>query len=640
MSDIDSNLPVKDVTDGTPGSAAPALGQQIAGNDGTNLRVLSTDTTGKVNINNISGTVSLPTSAATSTKQSDGTQKTQVVDASGNVQPSGDVLTRKIFVQPTDGSNNQGYTASSEAKVLVTPLTNTSVVKAQLQDNAGNALTSQVSGTQRPLDVGVNVLGVQVDPRTLFDTQSNTTAQIDPLRGAVASAKNRLFGDSFADGIGMGEDVGTFPDTVTVTGSATGGVVGGYLQLNTVNSSNGNSAIYQSIRFALFLTSSVSAFQSGIVLPASPTAFRVVSRIASVDTQVNSGSFNVATTVVPDGLFHRYEIFFQGAGTAQFAADGIVLHRMSGQVATPRTGTLDLPLRYEIVTAAGVTTARFGMFTTTDGYFFEVTYAGAAIILGVRGSTAYRLGPINISDKNSAWTISALNGAVTITPNGAANIYMSITGTWVATLNLQADAGDGVWASVLGKLPYPSGALAASIGSNVQLKIPCAGMRQVRIIATAYTSGTATVTWNAGTGTGLVEVFNFDAPSLQTTSRLNDGSGNSVTSTAISSGSKQALSIKAEYSPLTAAAPATVSAGVTSGTLIASNANRKGLVVINTSTLGTISLNLVNGSAVLNSGITLYPHDVWYMDGFTFTTAQINVIASLAATSVGLQELT
>lgn len=37
------------------------------------------------NINNIAGTISLPTLASTSTKQSDGSQKTQIVDGSGNV---------------------------------------------------------------------------------------------------------------------------------------------------------------------------------------------------------------------------------------------------------------------------------------------------------------------------------------------------------------------------------------------------------------------------------------------------------------------------------------------------------------------------------------------------------------------------
>lgn len=37
----------------------------------------------------------------------------------------------------------------------------------RLQDGAGNAITSQVSGAQRALDVGINVAGVQVDPRAI-----------------------------------------------------------------------------------------------------------------------------------------------------------------------------------------------------------------------------------------------------------------------------------------------------------------------------------------------------------------------------------------------------------------------------------------------------------------------------------------
>jgi hypothetical protein len=46
-------------------------------------------------------------------------------------------------------------------------LTISDVVSAAMDDGAGNALTSQVSGTQRALDVGVNVAGVQVDPRAI-----------------------------------------------------------------------------------------------------------------------------------------------------------------------------------------------------------------------------------------------------------------------------------------------------------------------------------------------------------------------------------------------------------------------------------------------------------------------------------------
>lgn len=58
--------------DGTGGSF-PVSGTVTANQGGT------------WDIRNISGTVSLPTGAATSTKQSDGSQKTQIVDGSGNV---------------------------------------------------------------------------------------------------------------------------------------------------------------------------------------------------------------------------------------------------------------------------------------------------------------------------------------------------------------------------------------------------------------------------------------------------------------------------------------------------------------------------------------------------------------------------
>lgn len=110
------------------------------------------------------------------------------------------------WVRPTDGTNSQVYLATGEAKVSVTqPLpagTNSiGTVKAQLQDNAGtaitlgqkvmassipvtiasdqtdlgvklhdgadNAITSQASGGQRALDVGINVAGAQVDPRDI-----------------------------------------------------------------------------------------------------------------------------------------------------------------------------------------------------------------------------------------------------------------------------------------------------------------------------------------------------------------------------------------------------------------------------------------------------------------------------------------
>lgn len=40
-------------------------------------------------------------------------------------------------------------------------------ITIKLQDGAGTAVTSQTTGTQRALDVGINVAGVQIDPRSI-----------------------------------------------------------------------------------------------------------------------------------------------------------------------------------------------------------------------------------------------------------------------------------------------------------------------------------------------------------------------------------------------------------------------------------------------------------------------------------------
>lgn len=153
--DANGNLNVKDYADGAAGSAVPSVAIQIGGSDGTNLRAISTDNTGKVNLNNISGTISLPTLAATSTKQSDGTQKTQKVDGSGNIEPAGDVVTRSIFVKPGDGTNSISVKAASTAALA----TDTSEVVA-LSPNS-------------PIPTGTNSIGAVTQA-----TASNFNAQV------------------------------------------------------------------------------------------------------------------------------------------------------------------------------------------------------------------------------------------------------------------------------------------------------------------------------------------------------------------------------------------------------------------------------------------------------------------------------
>lgn len=64
----------------------------------------------------------------------------------------------------------------------------TTDVQAQLADSTGNLVTSQGSGAQRALDVGINVAGVQIDPRQI---RALTSADIvTAAQGAPALAAN------------------------------------------------------------------------------------------------------------------------------------------------------------------------------------------------------------------------------------------------------------------------------------------------------------------------------------------------------------------------------------------------------------------------------------------------------------------
>lgn len=88
---------------------------------------------------------------------------------------------------------------------------------------------------------------------------------------------------------------------------------------------------------------------------------------------------------------------------------------------------------------------------------------------------------------------------------------------------------------------------------------------------------------------------------------------------------------------LTAAAPTAATVGATSAEAVAVNAARKSLVLVNTSA-NWISLAF-GAAAVLYSGITLAPNGgTWVMDEYTFSTAQIRAIASMASSNLAIQE--
>ena len=92
-----------------------------------------------------------------------------------------------VVVQVSDGTTaTQKLAVDASGRVV-----------AKLADGAGNSVTSQTSGAQRALDVGINVAGVQVDPRA---TRALTAADVVTANQGTAAASSGAWPSKITDG--------------------------------------------------------------------------------------------------------------------------------------------------------------------------------------------------------------------------------------------------------------------------------------------------------------------------------------------------------------------------------------------------------------------------------------------------------
>ncbi len=89
--------------------------------------------------------------------------------------------------------------------------------------------------------------------------------------------------------------------------------------------------------------------------------------------------------------------------------------------------------------------------------------------------------------------------------------------------------------------------------------------------------------------------------------------------------------------PLAALGPTGNMVGAVSTQAVASNGLRTGLILTNTN--GSLSVSFaVATTAVLNTGVTLFPTGTWSMGAFDFTRSAINAIASASGPIISVQE--
>jgi hypothetical protein len=225
------------------------------------------------------------------------------------------------------------------------------------------------------------------------------------------------------------------------------------------------------------------------------------------------------------------------------------------------------------------------------------------------------------------WTLASGTDSVTIVPSGTQTVSGSVS---VSNFPATQPVSGSVSVSNFPATQPVSGTVAATQSGTWT-------------IANTSFASTQSGTWTVGLSAGsnaIGSITNTSFASTQSgtwTVGLSAGSNaiGSITNTSFASTQSGTWVVNTKNA-LTSNSPTAASVGITSAQAVASNANRKGLVLTNTSS-ANISLGF-GAAAVLNSGITLYPGGTFNMDEYSFTTAAINAIASVAASNLGIQE--
>lgn len=223
------------------------------------------------------------------------------------------------------------------------------------------------------------------------------------------------------------------------------------------------------------------------------TTFSVTVRQGASDTSVGQSSFNGDTLqgntnsrftrgLVPEAIdFTKKNVFrirfgWLGAAPIKFevlSPDGewVTFHtiRQPNTDTDPSIFSTALPIKAEALKASADTTSLVLNTSSWD--------AGVVDNTGI--------------DFATAGSITALNGAVVANTSGKATTSINITGTWSGTLVFEAHNGDANWAAV--NAYTTSYSSVANTTTNQFLFVLSTAYSQVRVRASSWTSGTATV---------------------------------------------------------------------------------------------------------------------------------------------------
>jgi hypothetical protein len=242
------------------------------------------------------------------------------------------------------------------------------------------------------------------------------------------------------------------------------------------------------------------------------------------------GALNANVSISMTGLqtvgFQMSSGTFIGTITPQYSIDGgtswqtcSFLNTSTGNISSTYTFSAANTLTIlGVIPAGGATNVRVIVTAYTSGTANCILTASEALSATSQPGAAQGNG-----------TISALNQTVVASTSGYGASYFDITGTWVGSLTFQAQNGDGNWYNIYVYFSNTGSYASNTTTVNTTVQFNCAGYIQSRVIATAWTSGTATISWSATAYPHQIQIYNPNSAANVLVEAYNfDGAGNAI----------------------------------------------------------------------------------------------------------------
>lgn len=318
--------PTEDSADGTPGSAPPAVAMQVAGSDGSFLRALSTDSSGKLNVNaTFSGSISGNAAAG----------------PTGSAVPSS-----ADYIGGNLAGNLKGINATSAGALVVDGSASTQPISGTVTANAGTG-TFAISAAALPLPSGAATLAKQ----PALGTAGTASADVITIQGIASMTAVKVDGSGVTQPVSGTVAVSNFPATQPVSGTIAATQSGTWTVQpgNTANTTAwkvDGSAVTQPVSGTITAVTSISNAVTVVGAAASGAA-------KSGNPVQVGGVFNTTQPTVTTGQAVEMQATARGAQIVATGVDAFAVNATLSAETTKVIGTVNISASQTVGLVAG-----------------------------------------------------------------------------------------------------------------------------------------------------------------------------------------------------------------------------------------------------------------------------------------------